>query len=303
MEEKIAALEYQRKELVRLSIIIIAISIIIPLFLLIIFRVVFSPVLFLAIVIGIMIGVLLSAITGYNKKLREYKTKFKTIFVEEPFRLAFHEVIYDKDQGFPKEIIKATGMMMLGNRYYTNDYVMGHYKDVKFERADIEIQQHTSNGKTSHTTTYFNGRWMIFEFNKDFHFDLQIIRNGFGFTQKNQTFFTDNDDRRHRLELEDVNFNQQFTVYAQDDHEAYYILTPRFMEVLKSLYHSMDGSFMLGFVRNQLHVAINTKRDAMEPYIFSSIDLYNIKQDVQREIDAIINIINGLDLDRDIYKN
>ena len=303
MDGKIASLEDQRKELAKLSFIIIAISIIIPLFLLIIFRGIYGPAIFLGIVIGIAIGFLLSVITGYNRKLGEFKTKFKAIFVEEPFRAVFQEVIYDKDQGFPKEIIRETGMMMLGNRYYTNDYVMGHYKDVKFERADVKIQQHTSNGKTSHTTTYFNGRWMIFEFHKDFHFDLQIIKNGFYYTQKNQTFFTDSDDRRHRLELEDVYFNEQFTVYAQDDHEAYYILTPVFMEVLKNLYNSMDGSFMLGFVHNQLHVAINTKRDAMEPSVFSSIELYDIKQDVQREIDAIINIINGLDLDRDIYKN
>lgn len=302
MESRIEALEEQRKELARLNIIIIAISIITSLTL---FKVLgFSgAVLFFVILIGVILFFILSAITGHSKKFNAYKTNFKAIFVEEPFRTVFHEVIYDKDQGFQKERIKATGMMMLGNRYDTNDYVMGHYKDVKFERADIKIQQHTNTGKHSHTTTYFHGRWMIFEFNKNFHFDLQIIKNGFYYSQKNQSFFIDSEERRHKLELEDVNFNEQFSVYAQDDHEAYYILTPAFMAVLNNLYHSLDGSFMLGFVQNQLHVAINTKRDAMEPPIMSSIDLSSIKQDVQREIDAIINIIDGLDLDRDIYKN
>lgn len=302
MESRIEALEEQRKELARLNIIIIAISIITSLTL---FKVLgFSgAVLFFVILIGVILFFILSAITGHSKKFNAYKTNFKAIFVEEPFRTVFHEVIYDKDQGFQKERIKATGMMMLGNRYDTNDYVMGHYKDVKFERADIKIQQHTNTGKHSHTTTYFHGRWMIFEFNKNFHFDLQIIKRGFHYSQTNQSFFIDSEERRHKLELEDVNFNEQFSVYAQDDHEAYYILTPAFMAVLNNLYHSLDGSFMLGFVQNQLHVAINTKRDAMEPPIMSSIDLSSIKQDVQREIDAIINIIDGLDLDRDIYKN
>lgn len=302
MESRIEALEEQRKELARLNIIIIAISIITSLTL---FKVLgFSgAVLFFVILIGVILFFILSAITGHSKKFNAYKTNFKAIFVEEPFRTVFHEVIYDKNQGIQKERIKATGMMMLGNRYDTNDYVMGHYKDVKFERADIKIQQHTNTGKHSHTTTYFHGRWMIFEFNKNFHFDLQIIKKGFYYSQKNQSFFIDSEERRHKLELEDVNFNEQFSVYAQDDHEAYYILTPAFMAVLNNLYHSLDGSFMLGFVQNQLHVAINTKRDAMEPPIMSSIDLSSIKQDVQREIDAIINIIDGLDLDRDIYKN
>ena len=302
MESRIAALEEQRKELARLTLIIITISIITPLILLVKIGGIFGPAIIFAILIGFALFFILSAITGHSKRFDEYKTNFKSIFVEEPFRAVFHEVIYDKDQGFPKELIKETGMMMLGNRYFTNDYVMGHYKEVKFERADVKIQQHTSTGKQSHTTTYFNGRWMIFEFNKNFHFDLQIISNGFYYSQKNQSIFTDSNERRHKLELEDVNFNEQFSVFAQDDHEAYYILTPAFMEVIKDLSHSLDAPFMLGFAGNQLHVAINTKRDAMEPSILTGIDLHDIKQDVQREIDAIINIIDGLDLDRDLYK-
>jgi hypothetical protein len=69
------------------------------------------------------------------------------------------------------------------------------------------------------------------------------------------------------------------------------------------MYDSMDGAFMLGFVRTQLHVALNTRRDSMEPSIISRIETYEVRPDVRREIDAIINIIDGLDLDRDIYKN
>lgn len=144
---------------------------------------------------------------------------------------------------------------------------------------------------------------MIFEFNKDFTFDLQVIGKGFNYSRNNKTFFTSSEDRRQKIELEDIYFNELFTVYAQDDHEAYYILTPAFMEVLKNMFDNMDGAIMLGFVRNQLHVAINTKRDSMEPSIFSRIETYEATQDVQREINAIINIIDGLDLDRDIYKN
>lgn len=303
MNEKIASLENLRKKASKLTTIIIVVSATITILLLTLFRGISGLGFFISILVGIGSGFLLSIITGCNKLADEYKDKFKTIFVEEPFRAAFTDVIYDPKQGFPQDMIKATDMMMLGNRYYTNDYVMGHYKDVKFERADVKIQQHTSNGKTSHTTTYFNGRWMIFEFNKDFHFDLQIIRNGFYYSQKNKSFFTSREERRHKLELEDMNFNEQFTVYAQDDHEAYYILTPAFMEVLKNMNHVIDGSFMFGFNRNELHVAINTKRDAMEPSIFSSIEVSKVTQDVQREIDTIINIIDGLDLDRDIYNH
>ncbi len=302
MDKKINNLENLRKKIDRRLTIIIGISAIVTIFFLNLLKGLSGPWFIIIIIIGIGIGYLLSYITGCYRMIDEFRDKFKTVFVEEPFREAFTKVNYDKDQGLSQDIIDATDMMTLGNRYYTNDYVKGYYKNVKFERADIKIQQHTRSGKSSHTTTYFNGRWIIFDFNKNFHFGLQIISNYFYYSQKNKSFITSKEERRHKLKLEDVNFNERFTVYAQDDHEAYYILTPTFMEVLKNMYHSMGSPFMLGFVQNQLHVAFNTDRDSMEPSIFSSIEEHKVKQDVQREIDAIIKIIDGLDLDNDIFK-
>lgn len=302
MDEKIIKLEDFRKKLARILTVIITVSSMVILFFLVLFRGLMPSSLIISLFIGLGVGFLLYFITGCNRLTKQYKERFKSIFVEEPFRAVFDGVVYHKDRGLDKEVIKTTDMMMLGNRYHTNDYVMGHYKNVQFERADVLIQQHTSNGKSSHTTTYFHGRWLIFEFNKKFNFDLQIISKGFYYSQKNSTFFTNREERRHKIETEDVNFNENFKVYAQDDHEAYYILTPVFMDVLKNMSAEMDGSFMLGFVDNLLHVAINTKRDAMEPSYFSSIDVYKVNKDVQREIDSIRNIIDGLDLDRAIYK-
>lgn len=303
MEKKISDLENLRKRVAWFTTIIIAVSAIVTLYLIVKFLAVPGPMFILAILIGAGVGFLLSYVTGNSKMLHEFQDRFKILFVKEPFQAVFNDVVYDRKLGFPKEKIKATKMMTMGNRYYTNDYISGYYKDVRFERADVKIQQHTSNGKTSTTITYFNGRWMIFEFNKEFTFDLQIVGKGFSYSRKNKSIFIGSEDRRHKLELEDMHFNELFTVYAQDDHEAYYILTPAFMAVLKNMYGRIGGNFMLGFVRNQLHVAINTRRDSMEPSLFSSIESYKVKQDVQREINAIINIIDGLDLDRDIYKN
>ena len=39
--------------------------------------------------------------------------------------------------------------MSLGNRYYSNDYLQGSYKGVRFERADIKIQNRVYTGKHS----------------------------------------------------------------------------------------------------------------------------------------------------------
>jgi len=259
--------------------------------------------LFIAAPIGLVFGFLFYKLFGCKKSLATYRAFFKSIFVEAPFRNAFEELTYHSDEGFSQELIKNTGLMCLGNIYNTNDYIQGTYHNVKFERADVKIQQHVSTGKTSYTVTYFNGRWLILDFNKEFHFDLQILKKDFYNSKKKGTFFTNDEERRHRIELEDVEFNEMFHVFGQDDHEAFYILTPQFMEILKEMASTLDGEFMLGFVDNRLHVAINTGKDAMEHSVLSKVNSFPIEQEVQKEINVIINIIDGLDLDSDIFNN
>lgn len=302
MEDKLIQLEKYRKKAFYLFVIIIFVSAV-TVFLMFALLKSYNQVGFMfSLASGVGLGALLYRITGYSRYLREFKEYFKKIFVEKPFRIAFEQVNYRYDKGIEQERLDGTDLILLGNRYYSNDYVQGIYKNVRFERADIKIQHHVNTGKHSHTITYFNGRWLIFEFNKNFRFDLQIIGNGFGYSQKNKSIFTDQNDRRHKIEMEDIEFNECFQVLGQDDHEAFYILTPHFMAVLKSLYSSTDGALMLGFVDNRLHVAINTEKDAMEASIFSSVEPAAVGSDVEHEIYAIKNIIDSLDLDRDIYK-
>lgn len=304
MNESIDKLERLRENTVKHKLIILSVSVLISLtaVYIITIRTYMIQVAFVLLAfMGVGLYFLLGYITGYFKKAKDFKASYKKIFVEGPFQEAFGKVYCDFNKGISKDTIAGTNLMRMGNRYYTNDYIRGSYKNVGFERADIKIQQHTSNGKQSYTVTYFNGRWLILDFNKSFRYDLQIIGKGFYYTQKKNSFFTSERNRRHKVEMEDINFNQLFDVYAQDEHEAFYILTPKFMATLKNMYNSMDGALMLGFIDNKLHVAINTKKDAMEPSLFRSVRNPDLSE-VKREINTITHIIDGLNLDRELYK-
>ena len=250
----------------------------------------------------IVFGLLFAKVFGYRKCSQEYKAYFKSILVEIPFRNAFGEVLYINDLGFEKILIQKCDMLCFGNRYASNDYVQGTYKNIKFERADVTIQQETSRRGHGYTTTYFSGRWIIFEFNEDFHFDLQILGRGFYNSPAIRPFSPSEEERLHQIEGKDLRFNEKFIVFGQDDNDALHILTPQLMDVLKNMSATLDGSFMLAFIDNQLHVAIDTGKDAMETAILGHNDRPLIEQEVKREINAIISIIDGLSLDRDFYK-
>ncbi len=305
MDDKIMLLEKMRKKAEAALLLAAAISVGISAALFITIRSLTSSAagIIISVIAGMLLFLLFSKTGNCNRRVKDYKDNFKAVLVAEPFENEFGEIIFHPDTGFDKEVLDRTDMIRLGNRYFSNDYIKGSYKSIPFERADVLIQQRVQTGKSSSTITLFRGRWLIFDFNKEFHFDLQIVTKDFKNPQKNSNFFTDAQERRHRIEMEDVNFNTLFHIYGQDDHEAFYILTPAMMEILKNMAETIDGEFMLGFVNHQLHVAINTDRDAMEPSIFSEIDPAAVQYDVQRETDVIKNMINSLKLDVDIFKN
>lgn len=235
------------------------------------------------------------------KKKNKYTKTYKHSLVEAILKEAFDNLYFEPKQGIPKSVIQSTGMMMMGNRYSSNDYIKGEYKGTDFEQSDVCIQQVTSNGKHTHVTTYFKGRWMIFEFNKNFAADLQVRESGFHYAKRKSGWFTPEEEKMNKLELEDSEFNKDFDVYAADEHEAYYILPPHIMQSIKSLRERTYGKLILCFSASRLHVGINSNDNAFEPPVFHPLNSSVIKS-INEEINVITRFVDELKLDRNIYK-
>ena len=238
----------------------------------------------------------------YRKKLNEYRNYYKTHYIYDMVREAIPDAVYQPEYGFPRQQIAQTGLMMMGNIYKSEDYIRGTYNNVSFERSDVLIQDESSDSDGhSHTTTYLRGRWMIFESNKNFEADLQIIQQGFAYAKKRTGIFTKKTERRHAFKTEDEQFNKMFKCLCQNEVEAFYLLTPGLMQGLMQLVSMSDGKVMIGFVDNQLHVAINSHKDYLEPPIYHSPDSDDIMK-VKNEINAVTSFVRGLNLDRKIFK-
>lgn len=237
-----------------------------------------------------------------KKRVKEYKDYYKNVFVRQMIQNVIPGAVYEPMQGFPRQLISGTGLMQMGNVYHSEDYIKGVYNGVAFERADMLIQNETtdSEGNTS-TTTYLRGRWMIFESNKTFSADLQIIQKGFGYANKRKGWFTKKENRRHEIQTEDESFNKQFQCLCQDEVEAFYLLTPGVMQAMMRLAAAMDGKVMVGFVDNLIHVAVNSSKNSLEPPLTRSFKNSDF-DDVTREIYAITSFVENLNLDRKIFQ-
>ena len=237
---------------------------------------------------------------------KRYRTAFKAAFVERSLRSAFTSLYYEPSQGISYDTIAATKMMYMGDRFHSEDYVHASYRDVRFEQSDVHIQDehHSTDSKghsSTHYVTIFRGRWMIFDFNKEFRAKVQIVQKGFP-TAKRKRFFGKKETLFQKVETESETFNQQFQVYAQNEHDAFYILTPAFMERVQNLTAHNKGKLMFCFIGNRLHIAINDNKDSFEPgSIFKPIDEEKATRKIREEIEGITQFIDELSLDNDLF--
>jgi len=249
------------------------------------------------VVFFLLLGAVVSAFIP-NAHKRAYIEAVKDSAVRGEFEEAFGEVVVDFSRGFSKDFIAQTGLLTMGNEFGSDDYVSGVCNGVPFSRSDVYVADTSSDSEgNSSTTVYFEGRWMVFDFPKELSGDLQVFEKKFHYAKKMKGIFTRKSERRHEISLEDEAFNKRYVVMAQDDHDAFYFLTPHMMEKIDRYCSQSDGRFMLGILGNRLHVAINNSKNLMEPSVFRKNDVAEVRAEVGIEIELIRRTIDEFNLD------
>lgn len=252
------------------------------------------------------IGVLVTVIST-SKLNAEYRKIFKSTFVQKALQKKFTDLIYIPNEGIPYQTIASTEMMNMGNRYHSEDYISARYKDIKFEQSDVHIQEEQeSTDSDGHTTTtyvtIFKGRWMIFDFNKIFKANVQIAQKGFG-NSRVKKFFGKKEERFKQVMMESESFNKKFKVFAQNEHDAFYIITPFLMERIEKLDEENKGKLLFCFIDNRLHIGIYDNKNSFEPgSVFKKISEEEILTEISKDIELITQFVDELNLNNDLFK-
>ncbi len=251
----------------------------------------------------IIFGVIITIIINV-KPTRNFTLAFKDTFVLKTLESVFTDLIYEPESGLDESVIRNTGMMYMGDRYSSNDYISGKYKNINFTQADVHIEEEhqttDSNGNTTTTwITIFKGRWMIFDFNKYFKANIQVSQKGFGNSKLNNWGAK---IKYKKVMMEDQAFNNIFKTYAQNEHDAFYILTPALMEKIKKLTSNISGSLLFCFIDNKLHIGIQNNKDSFEHSIFTKINAEEVTKEISQDIKLITNFVDELNLDNDLFR-
>lgn len=234
--------------------------------------------------------------------LKSYKMAYKSYFIKRSLEKTFTNLKYQHELGLPRPIVQT--VMTGGDRYQSNDFVMATYKDINFVQADVHTERENrhrdSHGHTSTSyTTIFRGRFLVFEFKRDFNFRLELFGKKFPGAR-----LTDgaSGKKYKKFETESVKFNRRFNIYAQDGFEAFYILDPSFMEKIQKIGDAYGDNILFAFIDKQLYVAVNDDNDSFEPPRPDvAFDEKAELQRVEKDIKTIVQFVDGLSLNRYMF--
>lgn len=237
----------------------------------------------------------------YGSDSQKFNKLYKENIVLPCLKGIFTDVQYLPENGISRSTISGTGMMSTGDRFHSSDYLKAKYKDINFECSDVHIETESTDSD-GHTTynTIFRGQWYIFDFNKTFKSDIEVCEKWFGSNRTGSIFDT---ERLKKVELEDVDFHKNFKVYAKNEIDAFYILTPPMIERIKKLNEEVSGKFLFCFCNNKLHVGLYNNKDLYEHSIFSKVELEKAREKVLGELLVIIKFVDTLKLDNSLFKS
>ena len=236
------------------------------------------------------IAVLLFFAWRVKKLQAEMKDLYKDAFVREPLQNNFENVHYEPNGGFMKENIEAFGLCAMGNSFWSEDYIRASYQGVGFEVAEVHVRDIDKSSDGNRSETFFEGRMLVFNFPNKIVSSVSLFSRKFKHRPLSKR-----EAKEMKVELESMQFNNDFDVYSETQQDAFYLITPHFMERLQFLCGKYE-SIAMHVVGNRVFIGFNQPGVKV---FDANIDVGKLDIDqemakVQGEIDDIKNLITAI---------
>ena len=244
--------------------------------------------------IAFIAGIVLIAINSSMKT--KLSVEFKNQFIIDYVKSIYPGCEYNPKLGISVDRILEPGFFQNPDRYYIEDYLKASFDDVPFEMSDFHFQEKhvttDSKGNTRVTyVTYAKGRFMIFDFKRDFNKVVKVADNiAYGFNTRGL----------EKVETESIDFNKKFKTYATDGMTAFYVLTPQIQLKLLELESKFKGSMYFSFMKGKLYVAITDGVSILDINASKKISEDTMKI-IESQLMLPASIINELGLSSEKY--
>lgn len=246
-----------------------------------------QPILAIPLFLFIVAAIFIIIAIATNKYRTTYKKAYKGYFIEQNLNKIFSNLTYDHEKGFSPDVIRESGMIILADKFYSNDLTIAKYQKIAFAQADVGIIQVTTDDKgNSYETPIFKGRYIVFQFPKKFNYRLEVVGKKFRAAKVSG-------EQMNKLETESTDFNRYFKVYGEDGFESFYLLDPAVIAKIEDLGAHYKYKLLLGFYDNKLIVALDDGKDSFEPPSFMKpIDEKTEMEKVKTDIKVITDFVD-----------
>lgn len=246
----------------------------------------------------------------YTRIVTAYVTEFKGSIIDRIVRFVNPNLTYHPKEYIPQSTYWRSRIFLQDpDRYRGEDMVRGMVGEtaIQFSEIHSEYKTETTDSKGNRKTqwhTIFKGIFFVADFNKHFQGETVVLpdvaerllgRLG----QKLQSW---NVGRSGQLvKLEDVAFEKHFVVYADDQVEARYLLSPSLMARIVAYKERTGSAIFLSFVASHIFVAITKWRDSFEPKLFRSVLDMKATREYLDDLLMAVGIVEELNLNTRIW--
>ena len=235
----------------------------------------------------------------FERKTERFLMRYKELYLKPYIEgLGFS---YKMGALFQEKEVRASEIFDGFDRFRADDLVYANVDGVDFMFCDIRLEKEIGTGIPfifkNNYATFFEGPFFVANFNKKICSDVFVFSN---------TTLPPS-ELRHKLlggreiPIDNADFNQNFTIYANDAMTVMYILTPALMEKILSLKQLVKSNISLSFKQNKIYIAIARGADSFEPSLDQPILNARIAKDIKADLDAMLQIVKILKLNEKIW--
>ena len=235
----------------------------------------------------------------FERKTERFLMRYKELYLKPYIEsLGFS---YKMGALFQEKEVRQSEIFDGFDRFRADDLVCANVDGVDFMFCDIRLEKDIGTGipfifKNNYATS-FEGPFFVANFNKKIRSDVFVFSN---------TTLPPS-ELRHKLlggreiPIDNADFNQNFTIYANDAMTVMYVLTPMLMEKILSLKQLVKSDISLSFKQNKIYIAISRGADSFEPSLDQPILNARIAKDIKADLDAMLQIVKILKLNEKIW--
>lgn len=211
----------------------------------------------------------------------------------------FDESIYAAGYRLPDKTLREAKVIFNWDTATGSDLVQAKYKGHNISFSDVElsekVESEDNNGNT--TTSYitkFKGQWLVCDLDREVPARLRLCENAERSGKVGKKLLGERIEVKGDVRTENEEFNKRFRILTDDDHSAFYILTPHFMEFIINADNSANARTYLSFLENRVHILSDTGKDSFELQKNDGVNLEQIRRRMRSELKYITSILDEL---------